>query len=476
MKSKLLISCLWFGALLGCVRTTAEIPCSSNSECLSQQCFQGFCTEPTADGGGIGSDTNSASASGVGPTHSGCVNLECRQVLCTNGKKTTLTGKVFDPSGTLPLFNAVVYVPNAALEPFAPGVSCDRCGATPSGAPLVSTATGADGTFTLKDVPAGANVPLVIQLGRWRRQVVLKYVEACTATALTDPNLTRLPRNQGEGEIPKMAIATGSADPFECLLKKIGLDDAEITRPSGTGRVHFYRQNGVDLSPPAPAARELWSDINTLKQYDVVMLPCEGSQKLKPMAATQNLIDYSNAGGRVFTTHFSYVWIDFAQTPWPGTGDWNPGNVTPPDPYTGSMDTSFPKGSAFLAWLGHVGATNGGTLEINEARHDLNSVKAPLAQRWIFGANPNDSMSPNVQHMTFNTPIDGPAQPDGGAPLECGRVVFSDFHLTAGAKIAGLPFPASCRAGPLTPQEKALVFMLFDLSACVQPDRAPLIH
>jgi hypothetical protein len=59
-----------------------------------------------------------------------------------------------------------------------------------------------------------------------------------------------------------------------------------------------------------------------------------------------------------------------------------------------------------------------------------------------------------------------------GAPLYCGRAVFSDFHVTADA-LQGMKktFPTDCKADPLTDQEKALAFMLFDLSSCVQSDQ-----
>src|SRR5262249_46927253 len=161
----------------------------------------------------------------------------------------------------------------------------------------------------LRNVPSGANIPLVIQLGRWRRQITIPNVASCTNTVLT-PDQTRLPRNHTEGDIPSIAISTGSIDSLESRLRKIGLDGAEVTNGGGTGRVQLYVGNGGNSSTGnAPPASMLVGNATALSSYDMVIFDCQGSQYDQQPADQQRMIAYANAGGRIFATHFSYVWL-----------------------------------------------------------------------------------------------------------------------------------------------------------------------
>jgi len=213
----------------------------------------------------------------------GCTGLECNQV-CPSAN---LTGTIRDPAGTNPLPNVVVYVPNGTVSALTDGVQCDTCASLYSGSPIASAVTGPDGKFTLANVPVGVSFPLVVQTGRWRRQVT---VNAITGTcgpgtptaALPVGEPSRLPSKKSEGDIPKMALSMSAGDHLECLLRKIGIEDTEFTAPSGTGRVHLYAYNGLTFpgtkcTPPTngTCANDLWSSPSKLDQYNAVIAPCD---------------------------------------------------------------------------------------------------------------------------------------------------------------------------------------------------------
>jgi hypothetical protein len=398
----------------------------------------------------------------------------------------------------VPLYNVTVFVPNAALDPIPVGASCDKCSVQLSGKPIATALTDANGKFVLENVPATANVPLVMQVGKWRRQVTIANVTACVDNPITDANLTRLPRTKAEGNIPKMALTTGSSDALECLLRKIGIADAEFTNDTGTGRVNLFvggkpdgGNAGTDrfattLNGGAvfPNATTLWGDATKMRGYDIVLLSCEGSSLAEvKMPFYGNMKTYGDSGGRIFASHLHFTWLWKGPAPWPTTAMYTGGSDEehdPPDPSTATIDTSFPKGKALSEWLSAVGATpTPGQIDLYDSAHSV-AQTTPPTQRWIYlPTNANDSVTPHrtsTQYMTFNTPV-GVA-----ADAQCGRVVHTDIHVKAGPVPAGekkdnskpgtggTPFPSGCTSISLSPQEKALEFLFFDLSACIQPD------
>jgi hypothetical protein len=390
-------------------------------------------------------------------TSQACTGLCQLQVSCPAGQTTSISGTVYAPNGTDPLPNVLVYIPNAPVDTFTAGVSCPLPGQPPSGSPLVGANTAADGTFTLVNVPVGSNIPLVIQSGRWRRQLTVPGTAACTDTSFSP----RMPRNQSEGDIPKIAIASGSVDQIECVLRKVGIADTEFTNPLGTGRINLYSGDGgpnapgarIDASTPTEAA--LMDNIANLKQYDVLMLPCEGSAIIKSSTRLSNFVQYANAGGRVYASHYSYVWM-FNNPPFNTVVNWRVGQATLPDGIA-NVDTTFPDGKTLATWLQLVGAsTTLGQMPITVLRHDFNGV-VPPTQSWL--TLDNAGAGNPVMQFTFDTPV--------GAPNQCGRILFNEYHVEnppAGTTPTNKAFPTECPDGAMTPQEKLLEYSLFDLT------------
>jgi hypothetical protein len=385
-----------------------------------------------------------------------CTGLACQQQTCSGNQTTTVSGVVYAPNGTDPLPNVTVYVPNSSVDAFTAGVSCPVVGAPPSGSPLVGTTSNTDGTFVIGNMPVGANIPLVIVSGRWRRQLVIPSVPGCTNTALP-PDFAVMPKNQTLGDIPKIAIATGSVDQVECVLRKVGLDDAEFTDASGTGRINLFTGTGIAAGAGArvdsgtPSADALMGSTSVLNSYDVLMLPCEGGQSTRSAQQLANLVNFANSGGRVYASHYSYDWM-YRNPPFDTVVNWAANAGQYPDG-TATVDTSFTAGQTLSQWLQLVGAsTTAGQMAINTLRHDLNGVNPPT-QSWLTL---NTTGNP-VMQFVFDTPI--------GAQNQCGRVLFNEYHVENGSSSPSQTFPSECRTGAMTPQEKLLEYMLFELTA-----------
>jgi hypothetical protein len=338
-------------------------------------------------------------------------------------------------------------------------------------------------------------------------------VPSCCNGNTTTSTDTRLPRWQHEtstyDNIPLMAIVTGSADPIECVLPKIGLTttskpggsstNAVYTNPSGTGRVRFYVANsgggGANINSNTPTSDKLFGSLTEMEKYDVIIADCEGGEYDKS-AWYSNIQTYTSKGGRFYASHYEYAWFQQSSktvvasnnTPQPwscgnqcstanmtcANWDVNQGSPTP-DPLNALIDTTitgstatppapFQKGIDFSTWLTNVGAaTTPGQIPVNAPRHDLDSVIAP-AQQWMH-SDSNATPAGTPLQFTFNTPFLQQNQ--------CGRVMFSDFHVNTGGSGSG-GFPGECgSASAMTAQEKVLEFMLFDLTSCITPDTGP---
>jgi hypothetical protein len=414
----------------------------------------------------------------------------------------------------------------------ADGEACDRCDGQDLGPVLVGATTDALGNFTLEgNIPVGKEFLLVTKVGRFRRAtpITLADTAACTTTPL-DPLETRLPRGMADGvgvNIPRIAISTGDIDAMECVFEKMGVAHDEFNvAGDGTNpeRVHLYGTDGAEMPAGNPEEDTLHADAARLLSYDMVVFDCQGGGYLNPPAVLDldNVLNYVNRGGRMFASHLSFQWIcrngevayDAADphatgmapaADFPGcTTNQAQGDQTG----VGLVSVGRPQANPekiqdFSAWLVNEGAAAMNTdglyeFTITQPRDLAQSVGTSTEEFVYRGADAEPMMAvggagdpmgmggapsvqpgpaPNpggsVQQFAFNTPY---ASPDEAA---CGRVAYSGFHVAPGSDggftpFAGAVFPEHC-SGDLTPQEKVLLFMLFDLGACVgDPPEPPV--
>ena len=408
---------------------------------------------------------------------------------CAGGGHTTISGTVFDPAGKNPLNNVVVFAPRdvTQLPTIRQGTNtCNTCD-TPIGDYFAATVSDAKGHFSLSDIPTGTDVPFVAQTGKWR-YVFRVTTKDCANTAVTD-GVARLPRNHMEGDMPQMALLTGSADNLGCFLSGIGIANSEFTAPHGGGRLDIYKGlgngapgvTGGTAGDCTTSSCPLWQSRSSLEAYDIVLLACEGGEhgETKPQSALTAMHDWLGEGGKAFATHYHYYWFEDGPADFKSVATW--GNAGFLDPAIGAgnynINTGFAGGTTFDQWLGNVGALNAdGTIALTNVAASINTVNAPTLE-WISGGGSIGDSGPidPTKYMSFGTPIGGVAvTSDGGETPRsyCGKAVVTDLHA-GGTKPTKGDLPGSCGTPDLSAQEKALEFLFFDLAACVRDETVP---
>jgi hypothetical protein len=417
----------------------------------------------------------------------------CQQISCPNGGTTSVSGTVYAPNGTDPLPNILVYVPTTALNEFTDGVSpsnpvLDDEANLVSGSPLVQTTTGINGAFTLTNVPPGSDIPFVIQAGRWRREFVISSVASCTNTPLTtvtqggfssldgygESTAVRFAQTQGEGDIPKMSLATGKADALECTLRKVGIADTEFTDytvdvssgGSAPGRVNLFEGSGDSGVKPGTTvhteATLVGSTSSTfsgslLGDYNVLLLPCQGdSNNYTTADGRNNVIAFTGAGGRIFATHHSAFYID-ENSPIDTAATWTADTNLGAGPSAATINTAFSSGNTLAQWLQAIGSTTTlGQVDLSNIFNDQSGVNAPT-ESWATLNSDSD-----VMQFSFYTPV-GAAAAD-----QYGRVMFNEYHVDNTTTSSSVTFPNECtgtmaKTQPMSSQEYMLEYSLFDL-------------
>ena len=135
-----------------------------------------------------------------------------------------------------------------------------------------------------------------------------------------------------------------------------------------------------------------------------------------------------------------------------------------------TVNQTFPKGMALAQWLNGpiVNASPTlGQITVSGPEHSVNTVNAPTSE-WIYLPGSGGALDavPQLQHARRRA---------RGDAVREGRVHRHSHPEVRSAAPGGddsdpdKPFPSGCKTNMMSPQAKALEFLFFDLTSCVEP-------
>lgn len=347
----------------------------------------------------------------------------------------TLTGKVTAPNGVVPIAGALLYLTKEKPAPIASKVYCDTCVQLTTGTP--HAITDPSGAFELAPTSTGAQW-LVIQKGGFRRVreiYVSKGKEALPGTLTMLPPKTDLALGD---EVPRMTVVRGEHDEIEASLQKLGIDASAIEIVSSA-------LIGV-------AAKGFLSDPGKVNGRHVIFLPCGDFTQPSPNVDLStdptiqaNLKAFVEAGGRLYVTDWHY---DFVNRTFPGFVNFKGASSTAcsgcgrlsydatatlADPDLASWMSAQGLGS-FTLMKNYTGIESVQTVTVSDGK---GGTKPVTPRVWVSGS--TAGAAPKPATVSFEQ--------------GCGRVLFSTYHTE--------PFSLD-----LTPQERALLGVLLDVTVC----------
>lgn len=381
--------------------------------------------DPNADGG-LSATSSGASGQQSTPPISGD---DASPPLVGPGK-TTLNGITYAPNGTLPLAGVLVYETDTPPAPIPEGVYCDSCRVLPAGTFVQSAA---DGTFQLMG-HAGTRY-LVTEKGQFRRVRKIEVgadgtVQEIEHAVTTLPGSTAAGAEGQDDTIARIALMDeqgGDGDSIQVVLQGLGISE--------------WTSFGDDLGKVSD---------DSLQKFHVALFPCDNSSLNKPRAAEkQALRNFVQAGGKIYGSDWSHMYVDETFPEF-----FKRANQT----WTDTRGAESPSGRfddvGMSAWLANVSpGENPADTEFQGVWSYSNGVKAADVPDANGGTH---TVTPHVYASVTETATFY-ASPEAATSVEfgCGRALLSTFHVHGGT------------SSNLLMQEKALLYMLLDVSTCI---------
>jgi hypothetical protein len=412
-QKKLLALLVPFAAMITC----GVVACAGSDQVLGDSSNLDPDAGPglLGDAGGHSDGSNSLGAGDGGPT-------------------SDLVGTVWAPNQTVPIEGALVYLTNQKPDAMPQGVYCDKCVQLSMSQ---YTLSGPDGTFDLPTALTGKQF-LVVQKGGFR--VVTELTIKPGKNQLAD-GTTSLPAKTNAAlgqEVPKMTVVAGQYDDIEDSLQKLGIDPAAID----------IKQSALI----GQAAKAFLTDINAVLAQQIIFLPCgdytQGGVNIdlsSDPTIQANLAAFVQKGGRLYVTDWHY---DFINRTFPGFVQWAGASSTA---CSGCLHNSYDapatvEDKSLGSWLSAQSISSFTLLR----NYTTITGVSPVSDA---GAGDGGVVTPKVWVRSKQAGMSTATPATVSFEYGCGRVMYSTYHAE----------PATLA---LTPQERALLGVLLDVSVC----------